>query len=64
MLSQADLEEIRQGLQAGFRGPILVKWCRLLLADRDELAARLRTMQATRGEVPSPRNGKWHAGRP
>ena len=42
MLSPADLEEIRQGLRDGLRGPILLKWCRQLLGDRDELAARLK----------------------
>ncbi len=36
MLTDPDLEEIRQGLRDGLRGPILLKWCHQFLAARDE----------------------------
>ena len=42
MLSEAQVEEIRQGLRTGLRGPVLLKWCEHLLADRQELMRRLR----------------------
>jgi hypothetical protein len=38
-------EEIRRGLAAGMRGPVLIKWCGQLLADRDERVARERAAQ-------------------
>jgi hypothetical protein len=55
MLSDADLEEIRQGLRDGLRGPILLKWCQQLLAERDELAARLQALEAARSDKGPPR---------
>jgi hypothetical protein len=36
VLSDQEADEIRRGLEGGTRGPILIKWVRLLLADRDE----------------------------
>jgi hypothetical protein len=36
VLSDAAAEEIRVGLAQGIGGPLLVKWVRLLLQDRDE----------------------------
>jgi hypothetical protein len=54
VLSDADADEIRRGLAAGLRGPLLIKWCRLLLADRDERRAREQTM---RGPWPGPLAG-------
>ena len=39
MLSDEDAEEIRRGLAAGLRGPVLLTWCERLLADRDERVA-------------------------
>jgi hypothetical protein len=54
VLSDAEADEIRRGLAAGLRGPVLIKWCRLLLADRDERRARERTM---RGSWPRPLAG-------
>jgi hypothetical protein len=54
MLSDADLEEIRQGLRDGLRGPILLKWCQKLLAERDELAARLQTLEDARDDQHQP----------
>jgi hypothetical protein len=42
MLTDDEAEEIRRGLESGMRGPVLIKWVRLLLEDRDE---RLRHEQ-------------------
>jgi hypothetical protein len=42
MLTDAEAEEIRRGLAAGMRGPVLIKWCEQLLADRDERVGRER----------------------
>jgi hypothetical protein len=42
MLTDQEAEEIRRGLAAGMRGPVLLKWCELLLTDRDERRARER----------------------
>jgi hypothetical protein len=42
MLTDAEAEEIRRGLAAGMRGPVLLKWCEQLLADRDERRTRER----------------------
>lgn len=42
MLSDKDADEIRRGLAAGMRGPVLIKWVERLLADRDERVARER----------------------
>jgi hypothetical protein len=55
VLADAELEEIRTGLRDGLRGPILLKWCRLLLAERDELAARLRALEIGEAEPNGPR---------
>jgi hypothetical protein len=62
VLTTADLEEIRQGLRDGLRGPILTKWCEQLLAERDELAARMQAAEdalscpgRNPGEVPAVR---------
>ncbi len=41
MLIDKEAEDIRRGLAAGMRGPVLLKWCELLLADRDERRAEL-----------------------
>ncbi len=46
MLSDADVGAIRKGLRDGMRGPVLIKWVEQLLADRDELAAKLRALEA------------------
>jgi len=42
MLSDQQAEEIRRGLEGGTRGPVLIKWVRLLLADRDERVKAMR----------------------
>ena len=36
MLSDSEAEEIRAGLAKGMGGPLLVKWARQLLQDRDD----------------------------
>jgi hypothetical protein len=57
MLTDAEAEEIRRGLGAGMRGPVLIKWCEQLLADRDERVARERataTAFAAAELEPSP----------
>jgi hypothetical protein len=54
MLSDADLEGIRQGLRDGLRGPILLKWCQQLLAERDELAARLQALEVVKDDQHQP----------
>ena len=46
MLTDKEAEEIRRGLAAGMRGPVLLKWCEKLLADRDERVARERVRAA------------------
>jgi hypothetical protein len=53
VLTDADLEEIRQGLRDGLRGPVLVKWCEQLLADCDERARRLEAAKASRSAPAS-----------
>jgi hypothetical protein len=40
MLTDKEAEEIRRGLAVGMRGPVPLKWCGQLLADRDERVAR------------------------
>jgi hypothetical protein len=54
MLTDKEAEEIRRGLAAGMRGPVLLKWCEPLLADRDERSARER---AARWFWPGPLAG-------
>jgi hypothetical protein len=34
MLTDAQADEIKQGLASGMRGPVLLKWVELLVADR------------------------------
>jgi hypothetical protein len=50
MLGAADVEVVRQGL----RGPILVKSCQELLAEQDEMAARLRALEVATGDQQLP----------
>ena len=40
LLTDAQANEIRLGLALGIRGPVLIKWCGQLLADRDARRAR------------------------
>jgi hypothetical protein len=46
LLSDAEVEEIREGVKSGLRGPVLLKWVKQLLADRDE-RVRLERERAT-----------------
>jgi hypothetical protein len=64
MLSDAEVEEIRRGLAAGLRGPVLIKWCERLLADRDERMAQERALQRPwPGPLAGPRmNARSYAG--
>jgi len=39
LLTDAEADAIRLGLALGTRGPVLVKWCTRLLAERDERRA-------------------------
>ena len=48
MLSDKEAEEIRSSVEGGTRGPVLLKWIRQLLEDRD---ARVRR---ERGEAARP----------
>jgi len=53
MLTDAQANEIKQGLAIGMRGPILIKWVEQLLADRAERVAEEKktttTKQSTQG---------------
>ena len=40
MLTDAEADEIRQGVESGLRGPVVIKWIRELLDDRDERLGR------------------------
>ncbi len=51
MLREAEVEEIRQGLDEGLHGPILRKWCRQLLEDHDD-RVRLERDGRRRGDQP------------
>jgi hypothetical protein len=58
LLTDAEASEIRVGLALGVRGPILIKWCGQLLADRDERRAREpRRMRPWPGPLAGPRVG-------
>jgi hypothetical protein len=52
MLTEREVEEIRQGVKDGIRGPIMLKWVEMLLHDRDERIAR---EQAHSGALEEPR---------
>lgn len=48
MVTDAQAEEIKRGLASGMRGPVLIKWCEQLLADRAErVAEEKRKAKAT-----------------
>ena len=55
MLTDAQADEIRQGLAAGMRGPALLKWCEQLLRDRDERVAGERARRWP-GPLAGPRD--------
>ncbi len=48
MLTDAEADEIRQGLEAGMRGPVLIKWVRQLLDDRDERVGEAQKAEKAR----------------
>jgi hypothetical protein len=47
-LTDAQANEIKQGLAIGMRGPVLIKWCEQLLADRAERVAEEKRKAATK----------------
>jgi hypothetical protein len=51
MLTDDEAEEIRRGLESGMRGPVLIKWVRELLEDRDE-RVRLDRRRPSEAEDP------------
>ncbi len=40
VLTDAEADEIRWGVDSGLRGPVVLKWIRQLLDDRDERLGR------------------------
>ena len=48
MLSDKEAEEIRSSVEGGTRGPVLLKWIRQLLEDRDERVRRERDVAGRR----------------
>jgi hypothetical protein len=46
MLSEEDVERIRQGVREGIRGPIVLSWVQKLLLDREERVLRDRRFAA------------------
>jgi hypothetical protein len=54
LLTDAEANEIRVGLAVGVRGPILIKWCGQLLADRDERRAREVFVRPWPGPLAGP----------
>jgi hypothetical protein len=47
-MATTDVAAIRRKLAENWRGPVLLKWLEELLADRDELVARVRALEAER----------------
>lgn len=54
LLTDAEANEIRLGLALGVRGPVLIKWCGQLLADRDERRAREVFVRPWPGPLAGP----------
>jgi hypothetical protein len=59
MLSEEEVERIKQGVREGMRGPIMLSWVQKLLSDRDERVLRDRRLAAQllsggASEEPSP----------
>lgn len=63
LLTDQEVEEIRQGVAQGIRGPILDKWVRQLLADRDE-RVRLQHQDGVRTPGPESIWLRYRRGRP
>jgi hypothetical protein len=57
VLTDKEVEEIRRGLEGGTRGPVLIKWVRELLHDREE---RARSREDARREAHL--GGNWAGG--
>jgi hypothetical protein len=55
LLSDEEAAEIRSGLDGGTRGPILIKWVRQLLDDRNERVRR--ALEAARPAGSNPEDG-------
>jgi len=53
MLTDEQAEDIRRGLEGGTRGPVLIKWVRELLADRDERLKLAREQKREGSTAPS-----------
>ena len=54
MLTDSEIQNIRQGVREGLRGPVLTKWLEMLLAERQELLARLRAAERRTQEPAAP----------
>jgi hypothetical protein len=48
VLTDDEVATIRRKLAENWRGPVLLQWLEELLADREELLARLRVLEAAR----------------
>jgi hypothetical protein len=58
MLSDKEAEEIRSSVEGGTRGPVLLKWIRQLLRDRDERVERERRAGPPAAPAPSDPAGQ------
>jgi hypothetical protein len=58
LLTDDQADEIRRGLASGVRGPVLIKWVELLLADRAERRKRERASRPP--AWPGPLAGPVH----
>jgi hypothetical protein len=54
LLTEAEIAQIRSGVQGGMRGPVLVKWVEQLLGDHDE-RVKLERERKGRGSHSSVR---------
>jgi len=52
VLTDEQADKIRRELEAGVRRPVLIKWVRLLLDDRDARLGRSRPRQTPVLDVP------------
>ncbi len=50
MLTDQQADEIKRSLEGGSRGPILLKWIGMLLADRTERVAEEKRKAAATGQ--------------
>ncbi len=51
MLTEEKVEEIRQGVKSGLRGPVMLKWVEALLRDWDERVELERKGEAERKDA-------------